>query len=84
MTSDENQMVSLKDAAKIVGVTTGCVYQWQWRGKLHAVQINGRWMTTPAEVRRAADLMDQNPAGRKRLREREELALAGEQEHAAV
>lgn len=80
MTSDENQMVSLKEAAKIVGVTRACVYQWQWRGKLHAITVNGRLMTTPAEVRRAADLMAQNPGGRKRLGEREQV----EEESVAV
>ncbi|MDP9357021.1 MAG: hypothetical protein M3R02_17385 [Chloroflexota bacterium] len=65
-----NGMVTMTEAAGIAGVTIGTVFHWHWRGKLHAVKIRGRLMTTPQEVRRVADEMAQNPKGRRRVRER--------------
>lgn len=67
---DNSKMVTMPEAAELAGVTRPCIYQWYWRGKLHAVQIDGQLMTTPEEVRRAAVAMSQNPAGRKRTAER--------------
>jgi excisionase family DNA binding protein len=67
---DGGDMLSMTEAAHLIGVTKSCIFQWYWRGKLHAVKVNGRLMTTPEEVHRAADLMAQNPTGRKRTGKR--------------
>lgn len=69
--ADEYELISMKEAAALVGVTVQCAFGWHWRHVLHAEKgADGRIRTTPHEIRQAADIMARNPGGRKRLGER--------------
>ncbi len=78
--ADEYELISMKEAAALVGVTVQCAFGWHWRHVLHAEKgADGRIRTTPGEVRRAADIMARNPKGRRRLGELAEAAALQEE-----
>jgi len=67
----EHELIPMKEAAALVGVSTQCAFGWHWRHVLHAEKAkDGRVYTTPQEIRRAAAIMARDYRGRKRLGER--------------
>ncbi len=48
-------MITFVQVAELIGCTRNQVHVMRRQGRLHAIEANGQWWTTPLEARRAAE-----------------------------
>ena len=62
---DDTELVTLQDAADILGVHYMTAYRYVRSGQLHATKHDGRWMVAPGDLEAFTNRDRTSPAGRR-------------------